>query len=423
MTINQTTLANRLKKAREAAAITQEEAAKGLGVARTAMVQIESGNRSVSSLELEKLARLYHRDISDFFAANTKQSDEDPLVVLHRLAPGLEEPDIKQQVDLCLQLCREGKSLETILGRPERSGPPAYNLPAPRSAGEAVMQGLSVAAQERQRLSLGDAPIADIAELLNSQGVWATSIELPSEMSGLFVNHQTTGMVVIVNVEHPLTRMRFSYAHEYGHSLMDRDRTSTVSSRANANDLSEKRANAFAAGLLMPEQGINKALQQLQKGQPSRFDQVIFDVATEERIDAQVRTSPGSQQLGYQDVTIIARLFNVSYEATTYRLRSLNHISQSECEVLISQVEMANQLRRMLDSMDMLNDIDDATPAKAEPTEAKTPSVRELKVQIAHLAIEAFRRDLISRGRLLELALLIGYEGQLLLEFAQAARA
>jgi Zn-dependent peptidase ImmA (M78 family)/transcriptional regulator with XRE-family HTH domain len=422
MTINQATLAGRLKKAREAAAITQEDVAKVLGVARTAVVQIEAGNRAVSSLELEKLARLYHRDISEFFSAGVKRSDEDPLVVLHRLAPGLEEPTIKKQVDLCLQLCREGKALERILGRSERSGPPEYRLPQAQSAGDAIMQGLSVAAQERQRLNLGDAPIADIAELLNLQGVWATSIALPPEMSGLFVNHETTGMVIIVNTDHPETRMRFSYAHEYGHALMDRDRTSTISSKANANDLSEKRANAFAACLLMPEQGISKALQQLQKGQPSRYEQVVFDAATAERIDAQIRTSPGSQQLSYQDVTIIARWFNVSYEATVYRLRGLNHISQSECDGLIAQVDLANHFRRTLDTLDMLNEDETAVDASKEQPSVRNTSVRELKVQIAHLAIEAFRRELISRGRLLELALLIGYEGQLLLEFAEAAR-
>lgn len=420
MAINQTTLAARLKKSREAASVTQEQAANVLGIARTAMVQLEAGNRAVSSLELEKLARLYHRDIADFFTPNSKQQDEDPLVVLHRLAPGLDEPAVRQQVDLCFQLCREGRSLEQVIGRSERIVPPEYKLPQPQNAGEAILQGINIAAQERQRLGLGDAPIADLAKMINQQGVWATSIDLPDEMSGLYINHPDTGMVIIVNASHSHapTRMRFSYAHEYGHALMDREHKSNVSSRANSNSLPEKRANAFAAALLMPEQGVNRALQQLQKGQPSRFDQVVLDAATQERIDAQIRTAPGSQQLGYQDLTMIARWFNVSYEAAVYRLRSLNHISQPECDQLISQLDLANHFRKMLDAVDDFND----EPPSFGDTNNRAASIQELKIQIAHLAIEAFRRELISRGRLLEIAQLLGYPGATLLEFAQAAK-
>lgn len=413
MSIDQATLASRLKTSREAAALTQDEVAKALGIARTAIVQIESANRAVSSLELEKLARLYRRDISDFFASAPRQPDEDPFVVLHRIAPGIEDdPAIKKQIDHCLQLCREGKELEKLLGRPQRSGPPAYCLPSPKNTGEAVMQGTQVAAQERQRLGIGDTSISDIAELINNHGVWATGVELPDEMSGLFVNHSSIGMVVLVNINHANTRIRFSYAHEYGHALMDKDRAGTISSKSNSKDLTEQRANAFAAALLMPSQGIEKALVKLQKGQPSRVDQAVFDVATEQSIDVQVRTAPGSQKLGYQDAIMIARWFDVSYEAVLYRLKSLSHINQSECGELLSQLELANNYRHMLDAIALL---DDDAPAKDRKP------IRELNAQIAHLAVEAHRRNEISRGRLLELSALIGCSGQSLLEFATAA--
>jgi Zn-dependent peptidase ImmA (M78 family)/transcriptional regulator with XRE-family HTH domain len=413
MTIDQATLASRLKQSREASALTQDEVAKVLGIARTAIVQIESANRAVSSLELDRLARLYRRDISDFFATVPQQSEEDPFVVLHRIAPGVEDdPSIKRQVDHCLHLCREGKELEKILVRPQRSGPPAYNLPNPRSTGEAVMQGSQVAAQERQRLGIGDSCISDIAELINSQGVWATSVELPDEMSGMFINHSSLGMIILVNIRHWDTRMRFSYAHEYAHALLDKDRAATISSKSNSRDLTEQRANAFGAAFLMPSRGIEKALVQLQKGQPSRIDQVVFDVATEQGIDAQVRNAAGSQNLGYQDAIMVARWFDVSYEAIIYRLKSLGHINQAECEKLLAQGDLAKKYRKMLDTIALSDD--DA------PKQEKKP-IRELNAQIAHLAVEAHRRNKISRGRLLELSSLIGCSGQSLIEFSTAA--
>ena len=59
MTIDQQSLASRLKEARIAANPMQEQVAGSLGFPRTALVQIEAGNRAVSTLELAKLAALW----------------------------------------------------------------------------------------------------------------------------------------------------------------------------------------------------------------------------------------------------------------------------------------------------------------------------------------------------------------------------
>ena len=43
--------------------------------------------------------------------------------------------------------------------------------------------------------------------------------------------------------------------------------------------------------------------------------------------------------------------------------------------------------------------------------------------EIAHLAIEAYRREEISRGRVLELSKTLGMKADILLRLAEAARA
>ena len=53
-------LVARLKEAREYMGISQEKVATYLGVPRSAVSEIESGKRSVSALELQRLAKLYH---------------------------------------------------------------------------------------------------------------------------------------------------------------------------------------------------------------------------------------------------------------------------------------------------------------------------------------------------------------------------
>ena len=134
---------------------------------------------------------------------------------------------------------QRGFELEHLLDRPPRVGPPSYDLPQPRNIMDAVEQGNFVAEQERRRLSLGHNPIPDMSDLINSQNIWASGAELPDDMSGLFLQHSSIGLFILVNFGHPHARKRFSYAHEYAHALLDRRDPATVSREENRRNLSE----------------------------------------------------------------------------------------------------------------------------------------------------------------------------------------
>src|SRR5438105_715217 len=122
MSIDQTTLASRLREAREEAGVTQEEAAASLKLPRTAVVQIENGNRVVSSLELLRFAKAYRRDIGDFFEEGALKVEEGPELVLYRLSDTIgQNVDLRREVDRCLEICRAGAELEDILDVPKRS--------------------------------------------------------------------------------------------------------------------------------------------------------------------------------------------------------------------------------------------------------------------------------------------------------------
>ena len=60
------TLGERLREAREYLGFSQEEVATYLGVSRSALSNMESGQRKVDALELKKLAGLYKRPVSHF---------------------------------------------------------------------------------------------------------------------------------------------------------------------------------------------------------------------------------------------------------------------------------------------------------------------------------------------------------------------
>ena len=61
-----TEMARLLKEAREYLDLSQDEVARELGVPRTAVSLIESGQRKVDAVELQKLARLYQRPVGYF---------------------------------------------------------------------------------------------------------------------------------------------------------------------------------------------------------------------------------------------------------------------------------------------------------------------------------------------------------------------
>lgn len=59
-------LGAKLKEAREYIGLKQEQVADHLGIPRTGVSDMEKGKRSVSALELKKLAELYQRPVNYF---------------------------------------------------------------------------------------------------------------------------------------------------------------------------------------------------------------------------------------------------------------------------------------------------------------------------------------------------------------------
>lgn len=410
MSIDQETLAQRLREAREATGLTQEDVARDLGLPRTAVVQLEAGKRVVSSLELLRLAKLFDRRIDSFFEeAALPQSEKTPLGVLFRAAAGAaDDPETHASLAGTIELCRVAAQLDSLLGRKARFLPPTYSVPPPSRKLEAVEQASQVADAERKRLELGDAPIAHMADLLSAQDLWAAAAPFPDDVSGVFLNDSELGMLILVNQDHFRSRQRFSYAHEYAHALMDRERPITVSRFDNRQDLAEVRANAFAAAFLMPARGVETLLRHLNKGTPSRTYASVYDLATEAQqspaIQAEERAVPGSQKITYKEVAVLAQHFGVSYLAAAYRIRNLDWVNQAECEALVAQEELGREYLSLLN----LTDYDTRDP---QPD-------RELRNQITYRAIEAYRREEISRGRLLELSKLLGLAGPKLLRLA-----
>jgi transcriptional regulator with XRE-family HTH domain len=266
MPITEEELAVRLRHAREAAGLTQEDVARRLDLSRSSVAQMELGNRSVSSLELDAMARLYGRSLGELLAEEFDA--EATLVAIFRAAASAAEEDaLLDAVTHAIELARELASLEELLEIERvRLRAPAYQVPPPRNKWEAIQQGNQAAAEERKRLDLGDLPLGDVADLLESQGVRTARLPLPDDVSGLTLMDPRLSYFVVANEGHAVLRRRFSWVHEYAHVLLDRDRRGTVSRESEREDLAEVRANAFAASFLLPPGGARDLLAELGKG-------------------------------------------------------------------------------------------------------------------------------------------------------------
>jgi transcriptional regulator with XRE-family HTH domain len=87
-------LGEKLRDARRYIGLKQEEVAQYLNIPRTALVDIESGQRRVEAIELTRLAKLYKQPVS-YFTGEDESSAELPADAAHlaRQAAELSQKD------------------------------------------------------------------------------------------------------------------------------------------------------------------------------------------------------------------------------------------------------------------------------------------------------------------------------------------
>ncbi len=127
----------------------------------------------------------------------------------------------------------------------------------------------------RAALALGDEPIEDLVELVESRfGVDVSLEPLPEALHGVFITDPTPTegdgrvSVMLVNSTDLYGRQRFTLAHELAHLLFnDADLYWADYRQDDGLDLTELRANRFASAFLMPVGGV-RAL--MSEWEPSR---------------------------------------------------------------------------------------------------------------------------------------------------------
>lgn len=348
-------LGQRLQEARRITGLTQQVVADQLGFARTTIVAIEKGERKVSASEIIRLAKLYHRQVSDFVGRRTATQG---FVAQFRSneRQALEAKPEYEQVALELQQRAEDYvELERLAdAHLTRTYPPTYET----TGGTWEQVAIDIATAERNRLGLGDGPLGNLRERLDAEvGIRIFYYPMPSKIAGAFAYNEDLGACIGINANHPRDRRHWSLAHEFGHFLMHRFQAEiTILETRHISASKERLTDFFAENFLMPASGINR-----------RFSEIH-------------RSSPKGVTLA--DIVGLADLYRVSVQALVLRLETLRRLPPGTWQRLVTEGFEVRKAQELL-GIDAVSPVEDGFPAR-----------------YSALAASAFRRGDLSEGQL-----------------------
>jgi transcriptional regulator with XRE-family HTH domain len=107
-------LGERLRRSREFLGLSQGEVAEHLGLSRPAVSNMEAGRRKVSTLELARMARLYHEPYEHFLGETPAVPEDTTTTALFRAARELSDRDREQVLRFAQFLRGAGRAPDPI---------------------------------------------------------------------------------------------------------------------------------------------------------------------------------------------------------------------------------------------------------------------------------------------------------------------
>jgi Zn-dependent peptidase ImmA (M78 family)/transcriptional regulator with XRE-family HTH domain len=257
-------LGARIAALREARGMTGEELGTALGLSRSQVSKVEHGTRRLDVSEVAAVADALGVSLAEVLGV--ERSGSLALAARVMVAPKSDETQASRR--RMRQLLEAEASLVNSSGlresSPTQSGQDVLAMIRDQGipSGHAPWRdGENLADLVRQGLGLGRAPIADVAELAeNHFGIDVLLWPTGTAVSGLCAHGQGVAMMLI-STSFSRGHQRFTTAHELAHHLLSDPREIVVDSDLyDSSNPMEKRANAFAAALLMPAEGLQDVI-------------------------------------------------------------------------------------------------------------------------------------------------------------------
>ncbi|MGE0111647.1 ImmA/IrrE family metallo-endopeptidase [Aquabacterium sp.] len=249
--------------------------------------------------------------------------------------------------------------LENILGIRK-----TYNYPAEKNIlpGDVRQQAEQDALSLRNWLGLGEGPIHDLYALLELQlGIRVYTRKLDAKVSGLFAYDDAVGACMLINAGHRRDRRNQTGSHELGHFIATRRRPEIYQDEMYDNSREERYANAFARAFLTPTRAVME-----------KFKEVTI----------------GSTHLTRRHIILLANFFGVSRQAMVMRLEELGLTKRGTWDWFSDNGGITDEQARQVLGRD-----------EEERTEVGSPQSSRLYL----LAIDAWKKELISEGQMADL--------------------
>ena len=393
--------------------MSQSEVGTQVGVSRSAVTQIESGNRDVTADELVRFSTTFGHSPASLLSVierGTGESVEEMDGMLDdilRALPGqgFDLAEMRTSLDRLIELSRQLTETESALGVAVY-GPQAFAFrgTSPRTHWEAAHQGYAVAEEERQRLDLGSAPLRDVPETLATLRVRMSRLALPESVSCVYLHTPETGALVIVNRNSSPEERRFWMVHGFAHLLFEPERRWLVCSRDEMNRRHEVRANAFAGRFLMPTRGVERYLHSIGRDTMGSSLGGVLEVFSdraavpknESRVRVNGRARRGSREFNALELSQVADYFGVTRSLAAHVLGNLRFLSDNARDRLIDMAN-AGEIDRIL-----------SLGRSARDGQESVAFISRLLV----LATEARRRGALSANRVEQIAGLSGLDDE-----------
>jgi len=282
-------LGRRIAETRVAAGMSQADLATTLNhLDHTAISKMESGIRRVSATEMFAIAERLNKPLQWFVM------EEIPAAISRRTDAGF-DPDVTTHMDESIELLAD--DVRSLLRKGLIAAEKRPRSAVPNSHAEAER----IAHETRQRIGLGDDPLADLLSVCEKLGLYAFVGNYGQSSDGACVTVDSGGgdavAVAVINAEQQPGRKRVTLAHELAHWLIG------DAYDAHSSD-SEAMVKSVAIHFLIPRAGAAKLWADFPHDSPRR---------------RAIR---------------IAATYRVSWTATVNQLKNLGLINEDERVVL-----------------------------------------------------------------------------------------
>lgn len=233
---------SRLREARIAAGFSQGQLAGQLGIDRSALVRIESGQRQVSALELFRLSEILGVPVAHFVSTSPAA-----IVSLRADLDDDAQPAARERYRFDAMLEAHARDADFLHAQGYLPAGRSLQSPSVTESFEARQLALTA----RRTAGFGIGPLPGIAQVADTFGLYLLVLDLPGEGASLRLDDDQFG-VAVIGGRAPAGRRRFTAAHELGHHLLG-DEYQTDIGVAASSDEREALIDTFAAEFLLPE--------------------------------------------------------------------------------------------------------------------------------------------------------------------------